>query len=358
MEGLRKLDRKFLIFIGCLILIPVLLILFLIMAQGCSNKKTNYTKYEFEMKSAAKKYLKKVDQVPSEDGDYIIVNLDTLVEQSYIESTAKKLNDKTCTGYVGARKEGSITYTAVLNCDGYKTNTLAETLKKDLTTESDGLYKTKDGYVFRGLNVNNYIKLGDTEYRIIGIDKNNAVKLMKTETENLQIRWDSKYNINTKTSAGINLYKDSYMLERLNRIYNESAKLKKYKAFMVPTTVCVRSQKTKDRFMSEDCKETLENQYISLIGIDDYKNASLDPNCVDIYSKSCRNYNYLGRMSVSTWTKDVVADNDYQVFYLSNGIPYAEEASRYESYNIVIFINGDISVKSGKGTKQLPYVLK
>ena len=80
---------------------------------------------------------------------------------------------------------------------------------------------------------------------------------MKTETENLQIRWDSKYNINTKTSAGINLYKDSYMLERLNRIYNESAKLKKYKAFMVPTTVCVRSQKTKDRFMSEDCKETL-----------------------------------------------------------------------------------------------------
>ena len=76
-EALRRLDRKFLIFIGCLILIPVLLIVFLIMAQGCSNKKIDYSKYEFQMKTAAKKYLNKVDNMPSEKGDYVIVELDT-----------------------------------------------------------------------------------------------------------------------------------------------------------------------------------------------------------------------------------------------------------------------------------------
>ena len=45
-EALRKLDRKFLILVCCLILIPLLLIIFLVLAQSCSTRKIDYGKYE------------------------------------------------------------------------------------------------------------------------------------------------------------------------------------------------------------------------------------------------------------------------------------------------------------------------
>ena len=359
MKAMKKLDRKFLIFIGCLILIPVLLIIFLILAQGCSNNKSSYNKYEFKMKTAAKKYETKINNLPKEPGDYIIVSLDTLVKESYIESPKKALGDDTCTGYVGIRKGDKINYVAVLTCDNYRTNTIVETIKRDLVESEDGLYKTDYGYVFKGVNVNNYIKFGDTDYRIIGITNGNALKLYKVESESIQIRWDGKYNITTNTGVGINIYKDSLMLEKLNKINEESVKLRKIKKYMVPITECVYSKKVEDRFIDKsNCAETIPNQYISLLSVDDFMNASLDPNCVDLYSKSCRNYNYLGRIGMHTWTKDIVSDNNYQAYYLSNGVPHAEDTNTYNDYNLVIYIDGDLPVKSGDGSKNKPYEIK
>lgn len=359
MESLKKLDRKFLIFIGCLILIPILLILFLVVAQGCSNKKTSYSKYEFKMKTAAKKYLSEIDNLPTEVGEYRFVDLDTLVEQSYISSPKKSIGDATCDGYVGVRKTDKVNYVAVLNCDDYKTGTLVENLKKDLTETSNGLYKTDSGYVFKGDKVNNYIKLNDIEYRIIGITDTNAVKLYKVDSESMQNRWDNKYNVNTNAGTGINIYKDSLILEKLNKLYQTNAKIKKIKKYLVSIDECVYSKNVNDRFLNKnECHETIENQYISLLSIDDFMNASLDPNCVDLYSKSCRNYNYLGKNGVYTWTKDVAGDNNYQAYYMANGILYAEDANTYEDYNLVIYVDGDVLVKSGNGTQKSPYQVK
>ena len=358
-ESLKRMDRKFLIFISCLILIPLLLIVFLVLAQGCSNRKTSYSKYEFKMKSAAKKYLTEIDNLPQEVGDYVMVDLNTLVENSYIESPKKSIG-KSCTGYIGVRKTSTINYVSVLNCGDYKTSTLKETILNDLTESGDGLYKTADGYVFKGLNVNNYVNLYGTIYRIISIDDKNAVKLYKTESESIQMYWDSKYNVDTKAPTGLNIYKDSYVLELLNKAYDTSTKLKKIKPHMISSDVCVYSKAKSDRFLDKSkCKEVLPNQYITLLSIDDFMNASLDPNCVDMYSKSCKNYNYLGRNgSVFTWTKDIVSDNSYQVYYLSNGIPTAFDANYYNSYNFVIFIDGDEFAASGNGSKKTPYVIK
>ena len=359
-EALRKLDRKFLIFIGCLILIPLILIIFLIMAQGCSNRKTAYSKYEFKMKSAAKKYLTKIDEMPTEKGDYIIVNLDTLVEQSYIESPRKALKDETCTGYISARMNNTVNYVSVLKCDNYKTNTIKENILNDLTVEGDGLYETSEGYVFKGLNVNNYFELGDITYRIVSIDKKGILKLYNPENESLQMYWDSKYNVETNANTGLNIYKDSYILEKITKYYNSNNKLKKAKPYLVSTDVCVYSKAKDARFLDKSkCVELLKDQYVTLLSLDDFMNASLDPNCTDLYSKSCKNYNYLGRNGgVYSWTKDIVEGNTYQVYYLTNGIPYTEDANIYNYYNYVVFVDGDQMLTSGNGTKDAPYTIK
>ncbi len=61
----------------------------------------------------------------------------------------------------------------------------ADILKKNVVTSGDGLYvdSTIDGrYIYRGANPNNYIKLGDDLYRIISVEKDGTIKVIKQES--------------------------------------------------------------------------------------------------------------------------------------------------------------------------------
>ena len=58
-------------------------------------------------------------------------------------------------------------------------------LKSEVVTSGDGLYAdyTEDGrYVYKGINPNNYIKLGDDMYRIIAVEKDNTLKVIRTKS--------------------------------------------------------------------------------------------------------------------------------------------------------------------------------
>lgn len=357
---INKTDKKFIIFIICLVCIPILLILLLIAAQSCSKKANvaSYNKYEESMKTAASNYLTKIDQMPVEKGDYIVVDLDTLVEQKYIKSTKDEIGD-TCTGKVTVRKGYGVNYIPYLECGKYTTRTLKNSIMKSLTTDSDGLYKMGDEYVFRGLDVKNFIKLDGVTYRIISMDKDGILKLYNRVSENDNMYWDQKYNKETGTSAGINIYGDSYLVEELYRSYLKDKRYANIRPIMVAQDICVYSKKKSDRMLDKStCVEVVENQYISLIGLDDFMNASLDKNCVDLYSKSCLNYNYLNRVeAVDTWTKDVVSTNTYQAYRIVEGTAHAENISEVKSYNHVIYIDGNEIIESGTGSKNKPYTL-
>lgn len=94
----------------------------------------------------------------------------------------------------------------------------------NIVTEGDGLYEDKyeEGrYVYKGANPNNYIKLGDDIYRIIAIETDNSIKVMKNESVT-QMQWD---NIQTCPSSlaynnSVKYYKDgSFSVD--NIIYTE-----------------------------------------------------------------------------------------------------------------------------------------
>ena len=55
----------------------------------------------------------------------------------------------------------------------------------------NGLYKVDNEYVFKGDNVNNYIKLNDVLYRIISINSDGSVRLMenKKNSEDSMTSW-------------------------------------------------------------------------------------------------------------------------------------------------------------------------
>ena len=368
-EAIKKIDKKILIIAGVIVLAPILIIVFLAIIQGCSNSKITPEKYEKKMIEAAEKYFKDKNTLPDSESENNTVDLSVLVEEGYIKSTEKLIRDNTCNGRVSVRRnglvdeenEGYLNYTVKLECDKYKTNSLTNSIMNDLTTEGSGLYKQENGYLFKGDEVDNYLTLFDDNYRIISIDSEGIIKLVKVDAESPDRYWDVKYNADTGMSSGKNIYEDSQMRKYLIDIYNNTKKTSEdLKQHIVSKDICVGSRDVTNFAINEDseCSNILNNQVISLLGVTDYAKASLDPDCIDLTSKSCRNYNYMRHLFSETWTSIPVSSNSYEVYYIYNGLVRYQSANKYASYNTVIYIDGDEIIDSGNGSKNSPYVIE
>ena len=90
--------------------------------------------------------------------------------------------DKTCSGVVQVEKSGTnYLYVPYLNCgDDYVTLELYRKVlaNETIVTSGYGLYQTNGSYVFRGEVVNNFVKLGESMWRIVKITSNNTMYLI------------------------------------------------------------------------------------------------------------------------------------------------------------------------------------
>lgn len=369
-NALKKVDKKILIIAGCIILLPIIVIIILAIVQGCSNSKITPEKYEEKMILAAEKYIKNKDKEPKKEGEIFTVKLSKLIDGEYIKSTEDLLEDDSCKGSVTVRKNGStiednkggfLNYTVNLECKNYKTNSLMKALMNDIVTEGSGLYQKDNEYIFKGDEVNNYITFFNKLYRIVSIDESGIVKLLRAESESIDRYWDIKYNIDTESSSGKNIYKDSDILKILLELYNDPKKISESaKEHIISKDVCIGARDINNLSINDtsECSSLLENQVVSLLNVGDFASASLDADCKDITSKSCRNYNYMKNLFLDSWTMTAVSNNTYEVYYIYNGVVKYQPANKYSSYSVVIYIDGDEIIESGNGSEKDPYVIK
>lgn len=376
LEQLKKMDKKFLYTVGGIIALPILLLIVMGIARGCSNKKT-YENYEKKMISAAQKYFKNKNKEPKTEGESKTVSLEKLVSSGYIKSTDKYLKDSTCTGSVTVQNNGAsikennggyLLYYSDLKCKNHKTKNLATNIKEKEVKSGSGLYKVENEYIFKGQDdtsndkyVENYINFYGTMYRILKIDANDDLKLLKVDSENRANRWDNKYNEVEKHSYGENDFEKSLILENLYTIYKkEKAYSSSAKKYIVSKNLCIgkRSKNDLELVSSSDCEKIVEKQLVGLPSVNDFALASLDPDCKKINSGSCRNFNYLSDFLYESWTMNGIKEDTYDVYYLASGMPYFTEANQYIDYNIVIYISGHIVDFKGTGTEKDPYIVK
>lgn len=362
---MKKIDPKFFIACGVIILIPIMILIVLFAIRGCNNAKTP-AKYEKLMITAAEKYAKNHKMFPK-DGKQVIIRLEDL-EKDGLKSSEKALKDTTCSGSVtitnnsnDLSEEDYYLYTPYLECSNYKTDYLKDHLLEDVTTEKSGLYKVGEEYIFKGDKVDNYLTFFGTSYRIIKIDENNNLKLIKSESQEVSSTWDNKYNIKNNKYSGINNYSDSNILDRLNSNYKEDKTLKdKAKSHIVPTDVCIgkRSVNNLSKNITNECSEKLENQVITLPSVTDIALASYDENCKNLGDLSCTNYNYFTDFIDYSWTVDTVLEDASLVYYISSSDADLETANKYKKYNWVIYISADELYTKGTGTLKDPYVIE
>lgn len=371
MEFIRENILKIIIFIAALII--AIVVFSLIFGGKKITKITTYNEMENQMVASAKKYVndnKKLN--PTKDNEISKINLDTLVNAKYIDNmTAIEDNNVTCTGYVEIMyNQKSNIYVPYLKCGKYyETQTLAGyiTNNQEIVTTGDGLYKQGDTYVFKGEKPNNYVAIGQRLYRIIDIN-DNEVRLISNKKLTYYLIWDNRYNTDKTRNVGINDYSKSRIKDYLESMYKNNTfsdnntlifSEQEYEK-MVAHDICIAKRSSKDGAIDRnaDCQQVEPNQYLGLLSVSDYANASLDTNCKTIFDKSCMNYNYFSNIGSSFRTTTAITDNTYQIFSINEGKAEIVNASNSFNLNLIIYIDALSLYNGGDGSFENPYTIR
>ncbi len=364
----KKMLRFMLIIVG----ITVLLLLILYVASLMGSRSYTYADIEQVMKSAAQSYFKDhPESLPSEDGSIVEIDSRNLVYGEYMKDLSEYTGEVLCSGTVQVERAGTeYLYTPYLNCgDTYVTVELYRKIvtQENLVTSGYGLYAVNGNYIYRGEEVDNYVKLGKGLWRIVKVTSNNNIVLISNEGVPYGQAWDDRYNEERKYEAGINQYSASRIREFLDKIYNNPSKddgedllSKSDKAKLVSFSVCTgkRSATSESKNNTEECTQVLQNQKLGLLTLSDYMYASVDPNCRSASSKSCKNYNYL-TMKEDWWLATANKDDTSTVFSVTrSGNVNAETAANYAIVRPVIYLNSRVLYKSGDGSLEKPFKVR
>ncbi len=364
---MKNINKKPLLIIAGIFGVIILIIIIVAVVRSCSRPGKNYEKVENKMVEATRKYYKSHEDLIPAESQSAEVSVSELAAAGEMKELSEYLIDTSCNGNVKVFNNGGV-YLIVpdLVCAEYKTKHLSEKIIEDSLVENQdlaakeytsGLYNDGTTLVFKGKKPNNYLLFGDIIWRIVDIDENGIIRAVKSEPEKRTVVWDNKFNNQIKKTYGINDYKNSYVLEFLNASYKGFKETSRQ--HIAPHSACISRRKSKDIKIgrSIDCTEKLDNQYISLLSVSDFANASLDENCTSLVSGSCLNYNYISSFLSETWTTTPYGENTYDVVYLGGGMASHMNARKRLQYHWVLAFNGYEKYVSGEGTKESPYVL-
>lgn len=208
---------------------------------------------------------------------------------------------------------------------------LAETitLKKNITSVGDGLYKEDDSYFFKGKHVNNYLEYSGILFRIVSV-KDNNVKLISDESL-------------TNLVWGI---EDDFEKSYINTWLNGKKKyegvfyssLNNSDDYLVDTNFCVEKLDEK----SKKCTDEI-NTKVGLLSLIEYNLAG--------GTKSYLNQNNFW------WLSNPSEDGIWYVYSDGKINDITNTGNNYYSYGVrpVINIKGNIKLISGDGTEKNPY---
>ena len=190
-------------------------------------------------------------------------------------------------------------------------------------TEGDGLYRLNGSSVYKGLNVDNYIKFSDMLWRIISINTDGTLDIISDESINTLMFNESKSSFE---NSDILAYLNEKFLPLLN------------KELLTVTPYC------KDEVAEMkvgQCKEMISSQYIRLLSLSEFVNAKTDS------SYLVSSYDY--------WLNNISAENAWHTNLESLSLSSVNDT--YAVKPVVRLKNTNVLL-GGKGTKDEPYYIE
>lgn len=209
------------------------------------------------------------------------------------------------------------------------------TIKNNIVTSGDGLYKTEDSYTFEGQNVNNYIKYSGRLWRIVSVDKDGIVKMITEENQTILV-WGT-------TST----YESSYVYKWLNKSDTE------YNGIFYNTLNNPEKFLTKIDWCSDILKEDESTCDITV-------NAQIGLLSKEEYTLANEAKSYLNN-STYWWTSN--GSETDNVWYINQkGVLDNNSTSgvSYHSFGVrpVVALKNSVVAIGGTGTKDSPYIIE
>ncbi len=367
----NKAKKKMLLFMGVIVGVLCVILLILFMSSLFVKRTYTYDNIEKIIKDATVAYFKDhSDLLPQVDGGIVEIEVDNLVAAEKMKPLSEYTKEGiTCTGKTLVEKTGNeYLYTPFLDCgNAFMTQELYKKVTEKVVTSGYGLYKLNNEYVYRGENVNNYVKLDEGLWRIVKVATNNRIMLIKELAVGNSLAWDNRYNSQVGYNAGINNYQASRVKEYLEKIYTKPEKnLQEIflsdsdKEKIVSANLCTgkRSVEETDNSGNIECSQIINSQKVGLLTASDYINASIDTNCKAIENDACQNYNYL-KEDYSWWLVTADKNSTDKVYSIdSNGRIILGGAMNYAYVRPVIYLNNKVLYKKGTGSKDKPFEIK
>lgn len=365
---MKDLGKKKLLMIACGIIGLVVAIVAILLIYNAIFAKTTYSGIENKVLNAAKKYYSKNEaMLPKNESEQVTITDTALTAAGYLDSMSKLTKDMkgvTCTATVMVSyADGQYRYTPLLDCgSSYATKTLASYIEE---TESrvytgQGLYDLNGELVYRGEDPNNYVKFSGKVWRIVKIENGQTVLILNEKNE--RSVWDDRFNTDRNRTDGINNYSVSRIYEKLQEMYQGDTLLNNSsKQLLTVHSLYVGKRYETDIYNDGSIEKStfIDGQYIGLLPLYDYINASLDMNCNSSLTASCANYNYLNHFEYTWWTLTADHSNSYKVFRISNdGNIETMKASTNGYIRPVIYLAKDVLYAGGTGTESDPYIVK
>jgi len=341
LDKIGKLNKKSLIVFIVIIISFISIIVFLI------NKKLSYEQLENKMKQVAINYFEKNKKDLPPKGSSIIVPYDYLVEVAELKKSKEYLNES-CTGRVVIKNnDNKYFYTPYLDCGkNYKTMEFYNKILADnqIVTEGSGLYIQSDFKVFRGNNINNFVKIGNKLWRIVKIDSDNSIKLVIYSG-----KYSTTYNKFEQTLDS--LYNDKYFIN------------KDIKEKLVSKPLCIGSRKEENNINngSVECNKVTKNKYIGILSLYEYINSSMDIKCESAKTNECKNDNYLYETdeNISWWLSTPTNEESNQNYYILSDGKIGFANNKVNLYvRPTIYLDSNVIYKSGSGTLTDPYIIR
>ena len=247
-----------------------------------------------------------------------------------------------------------------IKCGG----TLAkDLLLKEVVTNGDGLYKDEyeqGKYFYRGINPNNYITFNNELWRIISIELNGTIKIIKNMTLGTY-SWDS--NRNTWDADWSNSSLKKYLNETYYNSLNNIAKKQIISHYWLPSGMTGKSVKDN----------------IALITVPEYFQANSNVNqCGTGFLNSenasiCKDTNWIYNMILNDtkrgngnwiWTMTSTLDIDTELYNLVYRLDFSSgnftidlPVNGHSHVYPTVYLSSEIKITGGNGSSSSPYTL-
>lgn len=252
-----------------------------------------------------------------------------------------------------------------------------EKLKESVVDSGDGLYKDiyEDGkYFYRGANPNNYITFNNETWRIVSVESDNTVKIIRNEllTESSWSSGGTCYEGSgwrPEIGSGCNKWDAPALLNTyLNDTYLKTININNEK--IVPSiwyiggipygNIDLASQ------IAEENKTQSKSASIGLITVSEYIRASNNTEQCSNFNlnndnyETCQTTNWLYK-NLDYWTITALSTGlNNGVLYINNGKIEGQSTDGFPSASRsvfpVLYLSSDITL-SGTGTQQDPYII-